>query len=42
MSGLYDKVVIPARVANPTKARMYRGFSTVTQTLRILRYTTLS
>jgi phage baseplate assembly protein W len=29
MSGLYDKVVIPARVANPTKARMYRGFSTV-------------
>jgi phage baseplate assembly protein W len=29
MSGLYDKVVIPARVSNPTTARMYRGFSTV-------------
>ena len=29
MSGLYDKVVIPARVSNPTTTRMYRGFSTV-------------
>jgi phage baseplate assembly protein W len=29
MSGLYDKVVIPARVSNPATARMYRGFSTV-------------
>lgn len=29
MAGLYDKVVIPARVKNPTSAKMYRGFSTV-------------
>lgn len=29
MAGLYDKVVIPARVKNSTPAKMYRGFSTV-------------